>query len=122
MVFDSVVFGFNKRMENDIVRHVLVCRFGAGTTDEQYKTFFTAFRELTTKIDGITGFEYGANNSPEGLNRGMTHMIMLTFANAQARDAYLPHPEHRKFAAWFTQLGIVEELLVIDYAPQPASK
>jgi uncharacterized protein (DUF1330 family) len=109
-------------MGNDIVRHVLVCRFGAGTTDEQYKTFFAAFRDLTTKIGGITGFEYGANNSPENLNRSMTHMIMLTFSSAQARDAYLVHPEHRKFAAWFTQLGIVEELLVIDYTPQPASK
>jgi hypothetical protein len=104
-------------MENEIVRHLLVCRFKVGTTDEQLKTFFAAFRELTAKIDGITGFEYGPNNSPEGLNRGMTHVIMVTFANAQARDAYLPHPEHRKFAAWFTQLGIVEELLVIDYTP-----
>lgn len=105
-------------METEIVRHMLVCRFKTGTTDEQLKTFFSAFRELTTRIGGISGFEYGPNNSPEGLNHGMTHVIMLTFVDAKARDAYLPHPEHRKFAAWFTQLGIVEELLVIDYTPE----
>ena len=105
-------------MENNTVRHVLICRTKAGTPDEQFKAFITAFRDLSKKIDGIIGFEYGANNSPENLDRGMTHVIMLTFANVQARDAYLPHPEHRKFAQWFTQLGIVEELLVIDYSPQ----
>ncbi len=105
-------------MENNIVRHVLICRTKTSATQAQFNAFITAFRDLTTKIDGIVGFEYGANNSPENLDRGMTHVILLTFANAQARDAYLPHPEHRKFAKWFTELGIVEELLVIDYAPQ----
>ncbi len=105
-------------MGNDIVRHVLLCRFGAGTTEEQSGAFFTAFSNLAAMIDGVTGFEYGANNSPEGLNRGLTHVVMLTFADAPARDAYLPHPEHRRFVEWFTRLGIVEELLVIDYTPQ----
>ncbi len=105
-------------MENNTVRHILVCRTKAGVTPEQFNTFIAAFRELGTKIEGITGFEYGANNSPEHLDHGMTHVIMLTFVNTAARDAYLPHPEHKKFAQWFTQLGIVEELLVIDYTPQ----
>jgi len=77
-----------------------------------------AFRELASKIDGIVSFEFGANNSSERLDHGMTHVIMLTFANAQARDAYLPHPEHVKFAEQFTQMGILDELLVIDYSPQ----
>ena len=105
-------------MDNDIVRHILICRFKPATTPEQLRALFTAFGALAGKIDGIVSFEYGANNSSEGLNHGMTHVIMVTFANAQARDAYLPHPEHLKFAAWFTQMGILEELLVIDYTPQ----
>jgi hypothetical protein len=105
-------------MEDGPVRHVLVGRFRAGTTDERFQAFILAFRELSRKIEGIISFEYGANNSPEGLNRGMTHVITLTFASVQARDAYLPHPEHRSFAEWAGQLDIIEELLVIDYIPQ----
>ena len=105
-------------MADDIVRHVLIARIRAGTTEAHMQSFTTAFRELASKIEGIVSFEYGENNSPEGLNRGMTHVITLTFANAQARDAYLPHPEHRAFAHWVTQLGIIDELLVIDYIPQ----
>ena len=105
-------------MNNTIVRHILLCRFSPATTEEQLHTLFTTFGALADKIEGIVSFEFGANNSPEGLNHGMTHVIMVTFVNAQARDAYLPHPEHRKFAEWFTHMGILDELLVIDYAPQ----
>jgi len=105
-------------MENGIVRHVLLGRFRAGTTDELIQTFITAFREMVSKIEGIVAFECGANNSREGMNRNLTHVFIVTFANVQARDAYLPHPEHRKFIEWFVPLNIVEELLVIDYIPQ----
>ena len=105
-------------MENSPVRHVLVVRFRPGMTDESFQAFIVAFRELSRKIEGIISFEYGANNSSEGLDRGMTHVITLTFANVQARDAYLPHPEHRKFVEWIGQLDNIEELLVIDYIPE----
>ena len=105
-------------MENGPVRHVLVGRLRTDTTDEEFRAFIQAFREMTHKIDGILSFEYGANNSTEGLNRGMTHVILLTFASVEARDAYLPHPAHRQFVEWFSQRHTIEELLVIDYIPQ----
>ena len=105
-------------MELQPVRHVLICRFRAGTTDELIETVMAAFRDLCGKIEGIVSFEYGVNNSPEGRNHGMTHVITLTFADAQARDAYLPHPEHRAFGHWLGQTGTLDDLLVIDYTPR----
>jgi hypothetical protein len=48
----------------------------------------------------------------------MTHVISLTFVSPEARDAYLPHPEHVKFARWLGELGIIENLIVVDYTPQ----
>ena len=105
-------------MENSPVRHVLIGRFRPGTTDELIQAFIRAFRELSRNIEGILSFEYGLNNSTEGLSHGLTHVITLTFTNIQARDAYLPHPEHLKFIEWNRQLDIVEDLLVIDYSPQ----
>jgi hypothetical protein len=107
-----------KMMEHNPVRHVLLFRFRPGTTAESFQAFILAFRELSRKIEGIISFEHGANNSSEGLNHGMTHVVTLTFASVEARDAYLPHPEHRKFIEWFGPLDIIEELLVIDYIPQ----
>ena len=76
-----------------------------------------AFQALTTSIPGITGFEHGVNNSPEKLNQGFTHVYVVTFENAAARDAYLPHPEHRKFGELLGKSGIFVGAFVVDYAP-----
>jgi hypothetical protein len=105
-------------MENEIVRHVLVGRFRAGTSETLIQSFFTNFRDMVGKIEGVVAFEYGVNNSTEGMNRGLTHVVTLTFASVAARDAYLPHAEHRKFVAWIGLVNILEELLVVDYIPQ----
>jgi hypothetical protein len=40
---------------------------------------------------------------------------MLTFTDAQARDAYLPHPEHKKFGETLRASGIFEDVFVVDY-------
>ena len=100
------------------VRHIVAWRFVEGTTPEQIAQFTAAFRSLTTTIAGITGFEHGPNNSPENLHRGLTHIYMLTFESVAARDGYLPHPEHKKFGEIIRAMGIVAEVLVLDYTSQ----
>jgi len=42
-------------------------------------------------------------------------VYLLTFENAAARDAYLPHEEHKKFGALLGKLGVLEEPFVIDF-------
>ena len=106
-------------MDNSPVRHVLVARLSPAMTASQFDQFINAFRDLTHKIDGILSFEYGENISTEGLNQDMTHVIILTFVNAAARDAYLPHPAHIQFGELLGRLGIIESLLVVDFIPQP---
>ena len=106
-------------MINLPVRHVLLLRLRQDACEEQISAMISALRDLTAKIDGILSFEHGVNNSHEGLRRGMTHLVMFTFASAEARDAYLLHPEHGAVAARVTELGIIEELMAFDYTPQP---
>jgi hypothetical protein len=97
------------------VRHLVLCRFKEGTRPDQIQVFVDAFRRLKDLIPGVLSFEHGANASPEGLNRGMTYANLITFEDAAARDAYLPHPEHRRFVAEHT--GILAEVQVLDYVP-----
>lgn len=104
---------------DDPVRHVVVFKYKAEASSDQISQINEAFRALEGKIPGIISFEYGTNNSPEGLNKGFTHVYLLTFENAAARDAYLPHPEHEAFGALLGELDILEDVFVIDYAPQP---
>jgi Stress responsive A/B Barrel Domain len=42
-------------------------------------------------------------------------VCLVTFESAQARDAYLPHPEHQKFGALLRSLGVFEDVFVVDY-------
>lgn len=99
------------------VRHIVVFKYKPGTTEEQIRQVTQAFRDLKTKIPGITAFEDGVNNSPENKNLGFTHVYVLTFEDVAARDAYLPHPEHRKFGQLLGTLAVVADAFVVDYVP-----
>jgi hypothetical protein len=97
------------------VKHIVVFKYKAGATSGQINEVTKAFQALQGKIPGIVSFEYGVNNSPENLNKGFTHVHLLTFENARARDLYLPHPEHKKFGELLRKLDILEEAFVVDF-------
>ena len=107
-------------MENTstLIRHIVIFKYKDGARIDQIQQVTGAFRALQQQIPGIVSFEQGANNSPEGKNHGFTHVFTLTFENVQARDTYLPHPQHQKFGELLTRLGIVEDVFVIDYLPE----
>jgi Stress responsive A/B Barrel Domain len=103
--------------ESEPVRHIVVFKFKKTATPEQITQLTRAFRELRRRIPGITAFEDGVNNSPEGKNLGFTHVYQLTFESVAARDSYLPHPEHKRFGELLGKLGILEDAFVVDYTP-----
>ena len=99
------------------VRHIVVFKYKKDAAPEKIAQITAAFRDLKTKVPGITAFEDGVNNSPEGKNQGFTHVYMLTFKDVAARDAYLPHPEHKKFGELLGKSWIFVGAFVVDYAP-----
>ena len=106
-------------LPDSAVRHVVVFRFRPEATEAQISEVTDAFRALKDSIPGVLAFEHGVNNSPEGKNLGFTHAYTLTFEDAAARDAYLPHPEHQAFGELLGRLGVVEDAFVVDYVPAP---
>jgi hypothetical protein len=98
------------------VRHIVVFKYRKDAAPDRIAQVTKAFAELKGKIPGITAFEHGVNNSPEGKNLGFTHVYQLTFESVAARDAYLPHPEHKKFGDLLGQLKVLEDAFVVDYA------
>jgi hypothetical protein len=97
------------------VRHMVVFKFKPDATPEKITQVTDALLALKGKIPGIVSVEHGVNNSPEKKNLGFTHAFLVTFENAKARDAYLPHPEHKKFGALLGSLGVMEDVFVVDY-------
>ena len=99
------------------VRHVVVFKYAKTATAEQIRQATDAFRALKDKIPGIVSFEQGANISPEKKDLGFSHVYLLTFEDVKSRDAYLPHPEHKKFGELLGRLGVVEDVFVVDFTP-----
>ncbi|SDK63779.1 Stress responsive A/B Barrel Domain [Catalinimonas alkaloidigena] len=102
--------------KEDQVRHIVIFKYKPGATEAQIKQVTDAFAALKGKVPGIVAFEHGVNNSPEGKNLGFTHVYQLTFKDAASRDAYLPHPDHKKFGELLGKLQVVEDVFVVDYA------
>lgn len=96
-----------------VLRHVVCFKFSPEATDSQINGLIEAFQNLPNDIPEIKAFEWGLNNSPEGLDKGMTHIFQLTFDNEADRDIYLPHPAHKAFGD--AHGGIIEDLVVVDY-------
>lgn len=100
-------------METGKLRHTVLFRFVPEATAEDKERVTQAFAALREKIPGIVAFECGLNNSPEGLDQGFTRCFMLTFASEAARDAYLPHPEHKAFGDLLN--GLIAGVFVADW-------
>lgn len=95
------------------LRHVVLFAFKDEASADQVQSLVDGFAKLPSAIPGIVSYEWGTNVSPEGLNDGFTHCFTLTFASAEDRDAYLPHPAHQAFVA--TLGPVVAKALVLDY-------
>jgi len=101
------------KVEDSVLRHVVLFKFKEGTSMADIKKVEDAFSELPSRIPQIMSYEWGLNNSPEGLEKGFTHCFFLTFKSEKDRAIYLPHPDHKAFGQ--TLSPILEDVLVVDY-------
>jgi hypothetical protein len=99
------------------LRHVVLFGFGKAQSRSAVAEVIRRFAKLKELVPGVEDFEWGENSSSEGLDHGHSHAFLLTFANLQARDAYLVHPDHTAFSSWVRPF--VSSLTVLDYSPAP---
>ena len=115
--FNSKIETINEPMktvkQERLLRHVVLFKFKADTSPEKVKEIEDAFAALPSKIPQIIGYEWGINNSPENLNKGLTHCFFLSFKSEADRAIYLPHPAHKAFGAILTPH--LEDVTVVDY-------
>jgi hypothetical protein len=99
--------------QDSVLRHVVLFKFKDGTAASDIAKVEAAFTSLPSKIKEIKSYEWGLNNSPEGLEKGFTHCFFLTFESEADRAVYLPHPDHKAFGAVLTPH--LDDVLVVDY-------
>ena len=120
LIFSVAAFAFAGSLHAaepaKVLRHVVLFKFNDDAGEAQVQKIVDAFRALPSQIDAIQDFEYGTDVSPEGKADGFTHCFLVTFADEQARDAYLPHPAHQAFVKQLRPL--LDKALVVDYWTQ----
>lgn len=95
------------------LNHVVAFKFKDTASKDDIKKVEDAFLALKTKIPQIASYEWGMNNSPEGLNKGCTHGFILTFKSEKDRDDYLVHTDHKEFGKLVGPL--LADVFVIDF-------
>ncbi|WP_372894612.1 Dabb family protein [Stieleria sp.] len=115
---DKIVHPENPdNVNSGMLRHAVFFSFKESSSEEDIQGVVDAFAELPSKIDSIIDFQYGVNNSPEGLDDGFTHCFLLTFADEAGRQAYLPHPAHKAFGDVLRPH--MKDVFVLDYWGDP---
>lgn len=99
--------------KDSVLRHMVLFKFKDSTSGTKITEIQEAFSALPEKISEIHDYEWGLNNSPEGLDKGFTHCFFITFKSEADRTAYLPNPDHQAFVALLE--GSIEDVLVVDY-------
>jgi len=113
MTMSSRVESSLQEDKKTMLRHVVIFKFKEASPAPEVQKVVDGFRGLQSKIPQIASFEYGTNNSPEGLNDGFTHCFLVTFKNEKDREAYLPHPAHKAFVELLKPH--LDKAMVIDY-------
>lgn len=93
--------------------HVVLIRWAAQTSDEHRERARAVARGLKERIGGVESIVEGPSVSPEGLEQGYDYGLIVTFTDAAARDAYLPHPAHLELSELFGD-GAIDGVTVLD--------
>lgn len=96
-----------------MIRHILLIKFNDQANAEKIGEVRSLFEAAPEQVEGVETVEWGVNDSPEGLNQGYTHSVLMTFADEQGRQNYLPHPAHEALKAVFVPL--LDDIVVFDY-------
>jgi hypothetical protein len=98
------------------VRHVVSFKFKKDAAPADIRKVEEAFAALKTKIPQIQSLEWGTNVSGENLDKGFTHMWVVSFADAAAVKTYIDHPDHQAFVQLLKPT--LEDAFVIDFQPR----
>ncbi|TXE24607.1 Dabb family protein [Serratia marcescens] len=99
------------------IRHLVLMRFRPGTAPATLAQIRAGFLALPGQVPGVMAVEWGENDSPEVWHGGLTHAVMMTFRDAQARAVYLPHPAHAALQG--VMRPALAQVVVLDYPVWP---
>ena len=104
---------FAEEKSGKMLRHIVMFKFKEASSKDDIQKVVDRFRLLKVSIPQVASFEYGTDNSPEGLANGFTHCFLVTFKSEADREIYLPHPKHKEFIELLKPH--LDKVQVVDY-------
>ncbi len=100
-----------------MIRHIVLFQRKKDVSDTEIAGVLAGIEALSDVVPGILATSSGSDCSPEGMQRGMTHGFTVDFIDAEARDAYLVHPDHQAAGARLVAAAErgIDGLLVFDW-------
>ncbi|KAH8891426.1 hypothetical protein GQ53DRAFT_746541 [Thozetella sp. PMI_491] len=103
------------------VTHTVLIQFNSGVKTEDVNATCGRFIALkdscihpTNDAPYILSLKGGKDNSPEGLQNGITHGFVVEFASTEDRDYYVKiDPSHQAFIRSLG--GLVDKVIVVDF-------
>ena len=112
-ILASLLMSTTAILAEDSVKHVVSFKFKKEATTEQIKRVETAFAALKGAIPQIQSLDWGTNVSKENLDKGFTHMWIVTFNDLAALKTYIDHPDHVAFVNILKPN--LEDVFVLDF-------
>lgn len=99
-----------------MIRHILLVPLAGDAVATQLQDAFARIGQVAARLPGVLSCSYGPSNSPEQMERGYTHGLVIDFADAAALHGYAIDPQHRAAGALIAgaATGGVDGLLVVD--------
>lgn len=101
-----------------MIRHIVLLAFKNELRDDECLALLKGLGALMDVIPEIKSFSFGANNSPEHLDKGFLFGFVMEFLSPKDRARYLNHPAHIDYATQKIIPNLMNEsdsLIVFDY-------
>ena len=112
-ILASLLMSTTAILAEDSVKHVVSFKFKKDATTEQIKRVETAFAALKGAIPQIQSLDWGTNVSKENLDKGFTHMWILSFKSEADVQTYIDHKVHQDFVSLLKP--ILDDAFVLDF-------
>jgi hypothetical protein len=98
-----------------MIRHIVLVKTQGTAAAAQLELAFQQIGQVVDRLPGALSVAYGPSNSPEQLERGYTHGLVIDFTDSQALHDYAVDAGHVAAGALIGQAaGGQDGLLVVD--------
>jgi NAD(P)-dependent dehydrogenase (short-subunit alcohol dehydrogenase family) len=100
-----------------MIRHIVLFRFRADVSETAIEAMFDEVKALHGRIEGLVAVSAGRSHSPEKIERGYMHALVVDFTDWAGLQRYQDDPDHKATGAKFVAacIGGIEGILVVDY-------